>query len=427
MGVGASCTVNTKLQSPSPKLSSDECPFITKFYNKTGFSLKVSGGEKYSGQESLEPPRDTVIEDGAHYDYCLFNYILLDVYSGVGATGSYLGTASVSVKGSGDSRYLLDDNNLLIFAYNDRNSEYPGDDCWQYRRAEDITAPSIVNGPPIITNNWTSGMGSSDIGATAGDSYWMQDYGMNEDGRWTASDNAIYQSTAKMGDNVGSRAYPAYLASGSPTWTINDYTDDSTIVAPGTAFDGCWQIGIKFGSNGSGDFCETFYLAERFTLSPGASNYADGAGSGGNYSREIDIVETKWKPLGPQSNCPTGNGTGWTGSFSSVQMGDWTDVGGCPTSDFITFGCLIRGDDLWFYAYKPDGTQWFAQNVPKSNNDYVQKAPFVPYIGTWGSSKSDGGFSTGYNNFVYLAQDDASITGLNPVDNPEAFGTPLVK
>ena len=80
------------------------------------------------------------------------------------------------------------------------------------------------------------------------------------------------------------------------------------MVAPGTAFDGLWLIGIKFGSDGTVNdgFCEMFYLAKRnLGLSPGPRNYSDGARSGGNFSREIDIIETKWKPFGPQSNCPT--------------------------------------------------------------------------------------------------------------------------
>lgn len=412
--------------------STDDCPFITKFYNKSGYSFKITDGQA-DPTYGLEPPVGTIIDNGTDYDYCIANYWLINIYSDAGATGDYLGTASVSVQGSGDGQYLLDSNNLLIFTYNDSESDYPGSDCTQYRRAEDITAPSIASGPPAITNAWTSGMGNSDTSATGSASFWMQDYGMNEDGRWTASDNAIYQITKNINGNVGSRAYPVYLASGSPTWTINNCTPGSgscsdNTVAPGVAFDGLWQIGIKFGSDGTGSdgFCETFYLAERnLGLSPGPSNYSDGAGSGGNYSREIDIVETRWKPTGPQSNCPTGGNTGWTTTFNSKQMGKWTDVGGIPTSDFITFGCLIRDNNCWIYAYKPDGTQWFSVNIPKNNSSYVQKGPFVPYIGTWSSGTSAGTFQTGYNNFVYLTQDDSKISGKNPVDDPDSFGLVL--
>jgi len=36
-----------------------------------------------------------------------------------------------------------------------------------------------------------------------------------------------------------------------------------------------------------------------------------------------------------------------------------------------------------------------------------------------------GCFATSYNNFVYLEQDDAKIAGLNPKDNPTAFGQKL--
>ena len=46
-------------------------------------------------------------------------------------------------------------------------------------------------------------MGNSDTSATGKASFWMQDYGMNEDGRWTSSNNAIYQSTKNINGNVG--------------------------------------------------------------------------------------------------------------------------------------------------------------------------------------------------------------------------------
>ena len=87
---------------------------------------------------------------------------------------------------------------------------------------------------------------------------------------------------------------------------------------------------------------------------PSSINYRDGAGGDGHgHSREIDILETKWKAencptgekCGPQANCPTGGKTGWTSSFSSKLMGSWSEVGGAPTPNFVTFGCMIRGDD----------------------------------------------------------------------------------
>ena len=62
-----------------------------------------------------------------------------------------------------------------------------------------------------------------------------------------------------------------------------------------------------------------------------------------------------------------------------------------------------------------------------SNKAYTQKYPFVPYIGTWtgNSTTTSGGFKTGYNNFVYLKSTDSKISGKNPKDNPEAFGSVL--
>ena len=62
-----------------------------------------------------------------------------------------------------------------------------------------------------------------------------------------------------------------------------------------------------------------------------------------------------------------------------------------------------------------------------TNTTYVQEGNFVAYIGTWGPGGKSGGFSTGYNNFIYLPQDDAKIVGKNPKDNPEAFGPALKK
>lgn len=415
--------------------SNDNCPFITKFYNKSGCSLKIINGQA-DPTYGLKPPVGTIIDDGTDYDYCIAYNWIINIYSGVGATGDYLGTASVSIKGSGNGPYLLDSNNFLKFDYNDPESDYPGSDCTEYRRAQDITL--IPRLPPVITNAWTSGMGNSYTSLTDKASFWVQDYGTDEVGRWTASNNEIYQSTKYMNGNVGSRAYPVYIASGPPNFTINNCKPEScldTTVAPGVAFEGLWQIDIKFGSNGTGSdgFCETFYLAERkLGLSPGRSNYSDGSGSGGNYSREIDIVETRWQPTGPQSNCPhtplpTGGNTGWTNNFNNVKMANWSDVGGIPTSNFITFGCLIRGDNCWIYAYKPDGTKWFSKKIPKNNSTYVQKGPFVPYIGTWSSGKVAGNFQTGYKNFIYLEQNNTKINGLNPDENEDSFGPILNK
>ena len=107
-------------------------------------------------------------------------------------------------------------------------------------------------------------------------------------------------------------------------------------------------------------------------------------------------------------------------------MGNWSDVGGLQASDLIIFGCLIRDSNLWIYSYKPDGTQWFAKKLPKTNSSYVQRGPFVSYMGTWSSDSVAGRFETGYNNFVYLPPDDSSINGKNPEDNPDSFGPALV-
>ncbi len=410
--------------------SIETCPFVVSFENTTPFSFKVTKGEGWSGHP-LSPPVGTVIEANATYGYCLFDYIILDIFSGSGGTGDYLGTASVSIKGSGDGRYVFDSNNKLVFSYDAAHSKYNGD-CTKWVRAQTITAPGISNGPPVIPNaGWTNGMGNNSPSLVEHESFWGIDYG-TDTGRWTARDGAIYQSTTLVDQNVGSRAYPIYLATGAPTWLVKNCDPNacqcSNTVAPGVAYTGCWQIDMSIGSSGQGPFTETFYLAERANLEPGPSNYQDGSGGApGGVSREIDIMETRWQPLGPQANCPSAGGTEWSSSFKNVLMGKWKDVGGAPTTGFVTFGCLIRDKSMWIYAYKQNGELWYSSEEIKNDNAaYIQKNPFAAYIGTWADQGTGaGGFETGYKNFVYLEQDDTKIAGKNPKDDPEAFGSAL--
>jgi hypothetical protein len=187
-----------------------------------------------------------------------------------------------------------------------------------------IQPPPPEPAPPIITNQgWSNGQGNTDSKPVVGESFWVQDYGMDEPGRWNPEGGAIYQSTAKLSgssDNLGSRGYPIRVDKGAPTWTV--------VGGVGVAFEGLWQIDIKIGSDGTGNFCETFYLAERYDPTWGPDYYSDGMGGGddeaqktkkvpkfGNppkaYSREIDIMETRWAPTGPAINLPTGGGTAW--------------------------------------------------------------------------------------------------------------------
>jgi hypothetical protein len=279
--------------------------------------------------------------------------------------------------------------------------------------------------PPIITNQgWSNGQGNSDSSPIVGESFWVQDYGMDEPGRWTAEGGAIYQSTARIrGNNVGSRAYPIKIGTGAPDLAFSG--------GVGVACEGLWQIDIRIGSNGrsSNNFCETFYLAKRADLTPGPSHYTDGNPGTPPNTTEIDIMETKWRDGCPNINLPNGSNTGWNPKPDyGITMPPWTDVGGAPTADFITFGCLIRGNDLWLYAYKPvPQTQWYCtKKVPKNNSNYDNKTPFVPYIGTWSAGNEPGGFKTGYKNFIYLPKDDPKIKDKNPHDHPEAFGPALI-
>ena len=296
---------------------------------------------------------------------------------------------------------------------------------------------TVVTTPPIIPNSWTSGMGNTNATLVTPGSYWVQDYGFDDKGRWVTNGTSVAQntdsSTIAQQPTYGSRAYPVHI--------LNDSYDIDSL-APGTGFDGVWQIDIKIGSNSGAYpdslYCETFYLAERKDLVWGATNYSDGSPKGGpaGWSTEIDIMETKWQKTGPQINIPTGGNpsTGWNPTYTKItgpdglQVGKWTDAGatnpGGPTPDFVTFGAQIANDTLYFYGYLPNETKpWYTEVVPR-NTTYIQKYPFVPYIGTWTDTTTHvaGGFQTTYKNFIYKKATD--VKG-NPVTNPENFGPGL--
>jgi len=275
-------------------------------------------------------------------------------------------------------------------------------------------------------------MGNLDSDPTDGDCFWVQDYGMDEVGRWIVDPQAgLFQSTANINGNCGSRAYPVRLAKDGSNWK---------------GLEGI-GAGIQIGSNGSGTntFCETFYLAERNSLEWGPQHYGDGSGYASYTSREIDIMETKWHNGGVNLNLPTAGGTTWNpqvdwqaivaNRITPGQWPMWSDVGGAPTKYPILFGCLIWNDKLWLFAYPADPNknpwkQWYCTKaIPKNNSSYVQKYPFVPYIGTWcdSSNKQSGGFNTEYNEFTFWDKSyiskvvKISQDGVNPYDNPDEF------
>ena len=391
-----------------------------------------------SGGANIAPQVGQQVNPGFPYDYCSTgtdNWMVVNVYGDPNGE-NYLNTTTVTVQNnmpqSQDSNGNPD--GLLAFTYVKDTVIDNGT-----RHIYTIKSSQVVTAPPIITNaGWTNGLGNSNSTLITPGSYWVQDYGLNDVGRWTVSDGAIYQSTAAStvatSPTFGSRAYPVNIVN-------SEYDVDSSAI--GTGFDGVWQIDIKIGSNGALNnlYCETFYLAERANLSWGPGNYSDGSADGGDagHSREIDIMETKWNGgsttvFGPQVNIPNGGNTGWNTTNSicvnqGLEIAPWSNVGGAPTADFITFGASISNNTLWFYAYKSDGTLWYVSNpITMSNPSYTQKYPFVPYIGTWtgSSTTTPGGFKTGYKNFVYLKSTDSKIAGKNPKDNPTSFGPVLL-
>jgi hypothetical protein len=204
---------------------------------------------------------------------------------------------------------------------------------------------------------------------------------------------------------------------------------------------------MKIGSNAALDnpFTESFYLAERADIFPGPTRYTDGGGTVIS-TREIDILETKWysyyegkkSVARPCINLPNRGGTSWNpnaglgdrdkqqyGMTNRINPGWWPkfeEVGGAPTKGYFIFGCLIKGDNLWIYAYCENGKkQWYCTKAIPKVSQYQQKNPFVPYIATWcgKGNKTAGDFKTGFGGYVYLPPDKIKT---NPYDDPDAFG-----
>lgn len=394
--------------------------------NTSSYDLKLTA---VTGT-GTNPPVGTIIPSGGRLANIIGDSFEIDIL--VPNSTEVVGHSVVITGDQGEpGEYLIDKRNLAVFRYNDEASKASGGKItWQ-----DV----LLNlAPAVISNNgWSSGMGNTESVAKPGKSFWALDYG-TEPFRWTIQDGAAYQSNQPIdypgGKNYGSRAYPVTLD--------NNF---KASYGPGAGMDGLWQMDIRIGSTGSSDnsFCEVFYLAERVDPTVGTDHYSDGSpgGGGAHWSREIDIMETRWNTggkIGPQINFPTGEGgggpfTGWTTDkkvYNQV-LGEWKDIGGAPSSQFATFGILIRGNSIWIYAYKPDGTFWYSTDEVVKNSTWDQTGKFVPYIGTWhapglGEKTINDRFETGFKNFVYLPANDAKIAGLNPRDNPAAFGQALV-
>ena len=405
--------------------SSGDDPYIMAWSiaKDAGISLTITGGTEWEGQ-AISPGVGASINAGYPYDYVIFQSINVDIYTGASSGGQKLGSTTINMVTDSGGTYPLDSKGLLKLAYNKDKSTYPGPTAWQNKNYFDVTYNSVPP-PSVITNKgWNNGLGNQDETAITNESFFVADYG-DENGRWTVNGGAIYQTTKEISNNAGSRIYAVETVKGDDAWSYE--------AGVGVGMDGLWQIDIKIGSDGNAPFCETFYLAERRNLTPGVDNYLDGQGgqSGTSYGREIDVMETQWKQEGPQSSLANDNSKTqyWNQTeLQNVQIGSWSDIGGAPNPDFATYGVLIRDNNLWIYSYKPDGSVWFSSDaVPNTNKTYQQQGPFVAYIGTWRKDPqtSTTGFSTGYNNFIYLAQDDAKIAGKNPKDNPEAFGNAL--
>jgi len=390
-----------------------------------------------NGSEGISPAQGTLLNPGELWQGVSTgkdDWLVCNIYAAPDSSG-YLNTTTIHVKPTGAPQGTDGKGNpdgFLTFTYVKDTLGMP----WYT-----IKSSQVVPTPPVIDNDgWNSGQTGKDPFATPG-SYWVQDYNFDDKGRWSVKDGAVYQNTdsSKVAQQptYGSRAYPVNV--------LNDKYDIDSL-ANGVAYDGVWQIDVKIGSTGtlnkqSGgemQFCETFYIAERVNMMWNNKYYLDGSpdggsGKGGQYGREIDIMETSWNggsktEVGPQFNLPNTKNTGWSlnnpiTTANGIMKAQWSEFYGAPSTDFATFGVAILDDGLYFYGYKGD-TQIYAYGPVVKDNTYDQVGPFVAYIGTWclKDNRTPGGFETGYKNFIYKAKSD--VTG-NPVKNKENFGPGL--
>ena len=392
------------------------------------------------------------LEAGAVYGYVSTgdqNWLSINGYSEAGGDQGYLFNETIEIDGGKPVPQAASKcQNCLTFEYVKDTIIAPATTPVHYYNV------SFVNKTAPYTEgliDWTSGQ----TGKVPG-SVWTSDYNFEDSGRWTSDGTSTVQGTQETGGpqygyNYGSRAYPVNVLDAQYN------TDDN---AYGVAMNGVWQIDIKIGSNGGSSspdnlFCETFYLAERVNQYWDNKYYLDDSPQGGSransqYGREIDIMETKWKPEGPQANLPNGNPSdpashmSWNTDLSGTdgynkQESTWDKVytAGFPNATtYATFGVAILDEGLYFYAYDDQGNWLYADGPhPEKNDSYKQTGPFVPYIGTWtdqdlgtkGAYKQGipGGFSTSYKNFVYKTV--AEMNGKNPLDNKDAYGPALVK
>ena len=244
------------------------------------------------------PSATDIINAGQVYGYVSTgdqNWLSINGYSENDAGGSYLFNETIEIDGGKPVPQAASKcQNCLTFEYVKDTIIAPATTAVHFYNV------SFINKNAPYTDGlieWTSGQ----TGKVPG-SVWTSDYNFEDTGRWTSDGTSTKQGTQETGNsqygyNYGSRAYPVNVVDAQYT------TDDN---AYGVAMNGVWQIDIMIGSNGgttSPDnlFCETFYLAERVNQYWDNKYYLDDSPKGGSraysqYGREIDIMETKWKP-----------------------------------------------------------------------------------------------------------------------------------
>lgn len=410
-----------------------------KLYNYTNSVLNIN--KKHGRLKILNPKQSTTISKEA--------------VDGVTITNDKNMSATL-IKYNGNSIKIKEGNNsLLVLNYSGWNN---GTNTYK------ITSK-------IIPNDWNSGMNNNG-------NFWAIDYGSDitnsNNVRWkTVNDTLKISNQYNENDsnnNRGFRAFPVNLLNNG---TIVNYEGGNLDSLPyGVAFEGLWQMDINISDKKSNStFTETFYLAERQNMFPNPDNYMDGAKSRWNNSRggsEIDIFEALTKiyketSSGFSINIPYKQSKGdeadekvlshvWNTeyfrhetkdnkgnikyTYKAKPLGKYDKLNKDNKGNikygsdiFITVGCLIRGDNLWFFAYKPNGELFYATEAIKKSSKYIRRYPFVPYISIWEAEHTDysNSYGTKYTNFVYLKEDDQLIKNFNPKDNPDKFGKILTK
>ena len=167
--------------------SSDNSKMVWSIDDSQQISLRAgnaSGGASPSSQTILNPG-DLWQSVSTGTD----DWLVLDIFASPDAQ-NYINTTTVHIKTGapvGTNSGGTSDG-FLTFTYVKDTLGMP----WYT-----IKSTQVVTTPPIISNNWENGLDNNNDTLVVPGSYWVQDYGFDDTGRWKADGTAVYQNTDK--------------------------------------------------------------------------------------------------------------------------------------------------------------------------------------------------------------------------------------